>query len=651
MTVARLPIPSDDSGNPGAERWDTPLGWRRWFDSTPIAMYLEDYACVAAELEQLRGRGIVELRKFLTENPEELERLIGCVEVVAANPRAVALAGAGSEARMLGRLPAELLDDGARASFITQFETIWRGGDEVVTELRGQTFGNRRIDCLLHWAAPVTDGRPDYSQVQVALLDITARVHAETTAVESAGRLATLYESTAAINASLDLDPMLGLVVEGARDLVGAGKVLLFLVDHEAREITHRLAIGVGQQELDEQTYEELEEGLTGWVWRNRIGAISEDVLDDERNTGRARTRADSDNRHWSIIVAPLMAADEAVFGTLTVLREAGVGGLLSDGEQLYIEMLAAQASAAIENARLYSGLRGTMEELQRTQASLLQAQKLEAVGQLAAGVAHEINTPIQFVSDNMRFLHDAVSDLTTVLESAARLAEVAGSTPDEIAAAAASHRQVLEEADAEFLIEEMPAAISQSLEGVDRVAVIVRALKEFSHPGGGALEPVDINRAIENTLAVARNEWKYVAEVETHLDPAVRSVPALPGPLNQVILNLLVNAAHAIGDVVGDSGELGKIVITTARGDQYCEIRIQDTGGGIPAEIQDRIFDPFFTTKEAGKGTGQGLAIAHDVVEVKHGGQLVFEVEPGVGTTFVIRIPLNRPGEGGSDE
>jgi signal transduction histidine kinase len=194
----------------------------------------------------------------------------------------------------------------------------------------------------------------------------------------------------------------------------------------------------------------------------------------------------------------------------------------------------------------------------------------------------------------------------------------------------------------------EIPKAIQQSLEGVERVATIVRAMKEFSHPGTGQKSAVDLNHAIESTITVARNEWKYVAEVVTHFEPTLPQVPCLAGEFNQVVLNLIINATHAIADVVGDGAKgKGLITITTRQDKSWAEIRIQDTGAGIPEKIRNRIFEPFFTTKGVGKGTGQGLAISRSVIVDKHGGTIAFESQVGKGTTFIIRLPI-QPGPAG---
>jgi len=280
------------------------------------------------------------------------------------------------------------------------------------------------------------------------------------------------------------------------------------------------------------------------------------------------------------------------------------------------------------------------MTERQHVQQQLLQAQKLESIGQLAAGIAHEINTPTQYIGDNVRFLKDSFADLKSLVGAYERLLEAAKAdhvsteTVREVAAA-------VESTDVKYLMEEIPKAIEQTLEGVGRVSGLVGAMKDFSHPGGKDKTPLDLNRAIESTLTVARNEWKYVAELETEFDPTLPLVSCLPGEFNQVILNLIVNAAHAIADVVGKEGpQRGKIRVQTHNCPGFVEIRIQDTGTGIPEKVRTRIFDPFFTTKEIGKGTGQGLSIARSVIVDKHGGSIHFESEEGQGTTFVIRLP-----------
>ena len=271
----------------------------------------------------------------------------------------------------------------------------------------------------------------------------------------------------------------------------------------------------------------------------------------------------------------------------------------------------------------------------------LVQAQKLESIGHLAAGIAHEINTPVQFVGDNVRFLSDSFSDIGRLLEQYQRLLAAAktGVCPEAlIETCEAANRG----ADLEYLLAEIPKAIEQSAEGIDRVATIVRAMKEFAHPGGREKAAVNLNKAIESTITVARNEWKYVADLHTNLDSSLPPVPCLVGEFNQVVLNMIVNATHAIADAVKGTGGKGTITICTSHVGDFVEVRIADTGMGIPESIRHKIFDPFFTTKEVGKGTGQGLAIARSVVVNKHGGTIAVDSEVGKGTTFLIRLPLN---------
>ena len=279
----------------------------------------------------------------------------------------------------------------------------------------------------------------------------------------------------------------------------------------------------------------------------------------------------------------------------------------------------------------------------------LSQAEKLEAIGQLAAGIAHEINTPTQYVNDNLHFLDESWVEVFSLLnlyrELVAKI-QNAGVSLEQFGRI----EQLAEEIDVNYLAKEIPLAVTQSLEGIARVAEIVRAMKRFSYMGGEEKQSVDLNLAVESTINVARNEWKYVAVVEMDLDPSLPPVTCLPGEINQVFLNLITNAAHAIEDRTGGKGEKGSIKIRTLFTGAGVEIRVSDTGMGIPEEIQNRIFDPFFTTKDVGRGTGQGLAISYDVVVKKHGGEIFFETERGVGTTFIVRLPIESHQETNGD-
>jgi PAS domain S-box-containing protein len=274
------------------------------------------------------------------------------------------------------------------------------------------------------------------------------------------------------------------------------------------------------------------------------------------------------------------------------------------------------------------------LTESRRLEMELHQAQKLEAVGRLAAGIAHEINTPVQFISDNTQFLADAFGLMQEMLEHQRRAVEA--HAPDQRQALA----DVAEGLDLPYMLEEVPKTIARTLDGVKRVATIVRAMKEFAHPDQKEMVATDLNRALQATLEVARNEYKYVADVVTELGP-VPLVACHAGDVNQVFLNVIVNAAHAIADKVKGTAARGRIRVATRADAHAVVVEIEDDGGGIPAAIRDKVFDPFFTTKAVGRGTGQGLAIARSVVD-KHGGAIRFDSEEGKGTRFHIRLPID---------
>lgn len=282
--------------------------------------------------------------------------------------------------------------------------------------------------------------------------------------------------------------------------------------------------------------------------------------------------------------------------------------------------------------------------ELQHKQMEmqLMNAQKLESIGQLASGIAHEINTPIQYVGDNTRFLSDSFSDIINALNECRAMITQYADDP-RTAEKAAAVEKIMEEADIPYLVEEIPKAISQNLEGIRHISGIVMAMKEFSHPDSDEIVLIDLNSSIESTITVARNEWKYVADLKTELDGTLPHVPCRPGAINQVVLNLIINAAHAIGDKINQKKqEKGVIRVKTCHSENLAEIRVSDTGTGIPEKYHSRIFDPFFTTKMVGKGTGQGLSIVYNVVVKQHKGTITFETEEGEGTEFIVRLPIN---------
>ena len=280
-------------------------------------------------------------------------------------------------------------------------------------------------------------------------------------------------------------------------------------------------------------------------------------------------------------------------------------------------------------------------EERERLESERRVAHRLEAVGQLAAGIAHEINTPLQFVGDSVSFLKEAVDELLILTGLYREMLWHEESIPLE--ARRASMTQAEDDADMDYLLERIPAAFARTADGVARVRSIVQAMKRFSHPNAGEVAPADLNEALETTLEVCRNEYKYCARVVLDLQP-LPAVMCNVGEINQVFLNLIVNAAQAIQEQRDENTtELGEIRVATAAGAEHVSVTIADDGPGIPAELLERIYEPFFTTKEVGKGTGQGLALARTTIE-HHGGSLRCESSAGVGTTFTIRLPLTPP-------
>ncbi|HVI51312.1 MAG TPA: FIST N-terminal domain-containing protein [Candidatus Sulfotelmatobacter sp.] len=279
-----------------------------------------------------------------------------------------------------------------------------------------------------------------------------------------------------------------------------------------------------------------------------------------------------------------------------------------------------------------------SIEALKSAQKEAEQASRLASVGQLAAGIAHEINTPIQYVGDNLRFILKSLDQVSALFEHIRDLIASKRLSPEDEREA----REIFTRHDLEYLLGELPIATSQSLEGTEHVAGIIRSMREFSHPGTTTKTVTDINRALQSTVTISRNEWKQVANLELDLAADLPPVECFASDINQVFLNLIVNAAQALSEIHAPLNTQGLIRISSSLNDNAVEVRISDNGPGVPDELRQRIFDPFFTTKAVGKGTGQGLALCLNTVVNKHGGRLFLEETKGGGATFVVCLPIN---------
>jgi two-component system, NtrC family, sensor kinase len=346
-----------------------------------------------------------------------------------------------------------------------------------------------------------------------------------------------------------------------------------------------------------------------------------------------------------SVLIAKLQTQLKAQQKTIEVLMNAAEE-CTSEGppsrelltQNLNLERVVQQKTETLQ--RQGEELKKALHDLQLTQTRLLQAQKLESVGQLAAGIAHEINTPAQFIGTNITFLEESFVDIKRLIDTFQKVLQTI-SQGSAIPETGREAEKLFEELDWNYLENEIPTAIQQSKEGIKRVTTIVQAMKEFSHPGRKEKAFYDLNKILETTITVASNEWKYCAEIVTHFDANFPKVFCLADEIGQVFLNILVNASHAIASRNLNTTEKGRITISTRHDQEHVEICIEDTGIGIPENIQAKVFDPFFTTKSVGKGTGQGLAISHDVIENKHNGSLSFTSEIDKGTIFTIQLPI----------
>ncbi len=280
----------------------------------------------------------------------------------------------------------------------------------------------------------------------------------------------------------------------------------------------------------------------------------------------------------------------------------------------------------------IFTPSRKSSDTLERLEAG----HKFITMGRLSAGILHEIRSPVQYIGDNIRFVREAVTDIVQFMQTVRDIVsrEKAGHIGRQYDKAAS-------ESDIDYLLSEIQPALGESQDGIRQVRNILDAMKKFSHPGYEKKEMVNLNESIESALTITHSEWKNVAEMQTSLDPALPRIPLFGDEMNQALLNLIVNATHAVRDKKYETGEMGTITITTKYRDREVVLWISDTGTGIPGSIISKIFQPFYTTKKPGEGTGQGLTMVHSIVVEKHGGTISVNSEPGAGAVFEIHLPV----------
>ncbi|MCW5801557.1 MAG: GAF domain-containing protein [Deltaproteobacteria bacterium] len=505
-------------------------------------------------------------------------------------------------------------------------------------------------DLCEHWGARPRAAQLERERRSLGAAGDSATTYRADVAGSSTLDFATVMKASQAIASDMNLDSLLGKIMEIIVENTGAqaGSIVLerggALFVHASRRPNAQVTVIHGGQPLAQAS--DVPEGIVRYVVRTTERVVLGDAARHPifRADPYVRTR-----RPRSVLCLPI-AHGERIAGAV-YLENNLVADAFTVERLDAVRILVAQLAISIEHAMMFSRLEDLVAErtrelveanrqLQeqavlraRMESELRLAQKLQSVGQLAAGVAHEINTPLQYVGDNVTFLGDALGSFVELVD--AYRAEIAGGTVGREALA-----QLEADLDLDFLRTNARDACAQAKEGVARVSKIVVAMKAFSHPDRAEQTPTALEPALESALVVAQNAYRHVADVVTDF-AGLPHVVCHAGELNQVFLNLIVNAAHAIEDVVRQRGGRGTITVRTRRDGEHAVVAISDTGTGIPDTIRERVFDPFFTTKEVGRGTGQGLALARNAVVTRHGGTIDLTTRVGEGTTFEIRIPI----------
>ena len=507
-------------------------------------------------------------------------RFVGC------NDRFAAEVGLTTPDAIRGLADKDLVADPALVSrYVSEDTQIIRTREPMLNVIKEHVHHGERTYSEVSKVL-LLDGDGEPSGVLGVSQDVTTRIHLQREVAEERALLSELLATV----------PFSVYWTDGDGRILGANNAFIRLIGGHRIDLVTGHRIDEIDTALDPTTVARLRDIGTD------VGATGEPVLHRSVIASVDRPNGEIGQVYLTVSCTPLVGEDQGPRGTVTVVVDETDNRIL---------------------------------EQQVTESS-----KLEAIGQLAAGVAHEINTPIQYIGDNTNFLRSSFEDLYPLLTEARELARrvAGGESP---VAEAEAFLATAEAVDLDFAAAEIPSAISESIDGIERVTSIVQAMREFSHPGSEEFSLVDVNRAIESTVTIATSEWKHVAQVSLDLDETLPPVPALPGHLNQALLILLVNAAQAIGEAVEErGGGMGSITVSSCLDGDGVRIDVADDGPGIPDDIRTRIFEPFFTTKDVGRGTGQGLHIAIGIVRNEHRGRIDFTTEVGVGTTFSLWVP-----------
>ncbi len=549
------------------------------FNEAPFSLWEQDFSHVRKFMLELKSKGVQDFHTYFQSHPDEIKKCIRLIQIISVNQAAMSVYKAADRADLLMNYETTFVPDSYPA-MVDLFVALISGTQKYQTEMKRKTLTGQPI--IVQFQAIVATGCENLSKVLLTSFDVTAQKQTEGLLTEAHKSYKMLIEALTAIVIGID----------------ASDNVLYW--NPAAEKTLGLLSSDVIGMSLSEAPIPWTTDKLKDCINQCRT-AVNVIAINDF-----TYTRKDGSKGFLDLTLTPL---------NLNVGRNAGI---------------------------LIQGVEITARKM--IEVELIQAKKMESLGQLAAGIAHEINTPAQFIANNLFFIKQSFDEWVNFLHFMLGLLQ-GDHTHDTLKDQFEYIKRNTDPGNMKFILDEIPLAMKESMDGLDRISHIVKAMREYAYPGFTEKTLADINHAIENTVTISRNAWKHVAEIVLDLDPDMPLVPCVVSEFNQVILNLILNSTQAIEDVAATKqSEIwkGKISVITRGSPESVEVRVKDNGAGIPEQYRDRIFDPFFTTKEVGRGTGQGLMIAHQIIVEKHDGSIRFETEEGHGTTFIVTLPLS---------